>query len=142
MNNENYEHCVNIAEEIKRYARGDMYRCPECGEIIEWDNNQYNDEYCTYTCPSCGEVIEESELEALNLYDYFEDSIYNTEWRLDSNREYKSVAFMVACGGPNIWVDTGSGNVELYWWNERASAPIDGETRQAIDDFAEELFQC
>ena len=49
---------------------------------------------------------------------------------------------MVACGGPNIYVDTGSGQVELYWWGDSAKWGIDRNAVVAIDEAFEELFNC
>ena len=49
---------------------------------------------------------------------------------------------MVACGGPNIYVDTGSKAVELYWWTDRASYSLLSETAEAITAEFEELYNC
>lgn len=141
MKKENFEWCKSISETIDKYVHGEMYTCPECNNDIEWNNDNYNDNDNTYTCPHCGETFNADNLEALTIYDYFND-IYNTEWRLDANREYKSVAFMVACGGPNIWIDTGSKQVELYWWSDSASYPLSYDAVNEIDNFAEELYHC
>jgi hypothetical protein len=61
---------------------------------------------------------------------------------LDSNREYKAVRLMVACGGPNIYVNTWERCVELYWWTESARFDLLSSTRDAIDKWAAELWSC
>lgn len=142
IKNENREHCKAIAERLEAVAEGRYYRCPECNEWIEWNNDQYDDESATYTCQECNATFDESELEAVSFYDYFEDGIYDVEFRIDSYREYRSVKIMVACGGPNIFIDTASGAVLLYWWTERAEYPLNRETVNAIDEWAEEWFNC
>ena len=139
MKNENFEHCKSIAETLEQYVNGELYTCPHCRNDFEWDDDKYNDYENEYTCPHCGETYAADDLEALSLYDFFND-IYNIEYRLDARREYKSVALMVACGGPNIWIDTGTKQVELYWWTERASYPLNYDVVEAIDSFAEDMF--
>ncbi len=67
---ENREYCKRVAQEVELYASGDGYRCPKCGEVITFNNDQYNEEETLYTCQECGEEFDESELEAVSLYDY------------------------------------------------------------------------
>ncbi len=138
---ENWQHCKSIAEAIEKVTDGSMYRCPECGEIIEWDNDEYNDDTEEYHCPHCGCVSPEDQLEPYGIYDYFND-VYDIEYRVGSGREYRSVRLMIACGGPNIYIDTASKEVELYWWTDRASFPLSFEAVNAIDDEFEQLYAC
>lgn len=138
---ENREHCKRIAEELEAYAEGTVYRCPECGEIIEWDNEQYNDEEAEYTCQCCGETFDESDLEALSAYDFIADA-YDVEYRIGSDMEYRSAKIMVACGGPNIYIDTASRLVTLHWWTDYAEYPISSDAAEELDNVMEELYQC
>ena len=129
MKNENFEMCKSIALELEKYAEGRMYRCPDCGEIVE-----DSEEGCT-----CG--ADADDLEQLSLYDYFEDAL-DIEYHIGSNKEYRSVRVMVACGGPNIYIDTAERAVRLYWWADRAECWIDPDTCDAIDEMFEELYNC
>jgi predicted RNA-binding Zn-ribbon protein involved in translation (DUF1610 family) len=135
-------HCKAIAERLEAVASGEFYRCPECGELIRWENDQYDGENASYTCPECGATFDENELEAASLYDFFENDVYDVEFRVGSDRKYRSVRIMVACGGPNIFIDTGAGAVQLYWWTERAEFPLDPDTVAAVDEWAEEWYNC
>lgn len=123
---EHNNHCKHIAETLAKYVNGIMAKCPNCGEIFE------NSE----TCPYCEEDLEEQ-----GIIDYFYDSL-DIEYRIGSNREYRSACIMVAFGGPNIYIDTRSKKVELYWWNEEGEAYLDSEVVDAIDEFMEELYNC
>lgn len=140
-NKENREHCKRIALDLEAYADGRVYRCPECGEAIEWNNDNYNSEGANYTCSECGAVVEECELEALSLYDFFEDCL-DIEYRVDGYKELRGVRIMVTCGGPNIYIDTATKAVELYWWRDRASYPISIDAVEAVDEWAAELWGC
>lgn len=138
MNNNNHKHCVEIAESLEKIVNGQMYRCPECGEFIP--ESEF-DEFET-TCHCCKAEITLGSCEQASLFDYFDDSTLDIEYRLDSERKFKNVRIMVACGGPNIFIDAGACEVQLYWWTDRASCPIDPETCDAINDCFEELYNC
>lgn len=76
------------------------------------------------------------------MWDYFgEGSVYNTEYLLNEDKELKHIRLMVACGGPNIWVDTIEGKVCLYWWSDYAEYPLSDEAIKAVDKFGQELYK-
>lgn len=143
---ENRETCKRIANTIESIISGNLYKCPNCGEFInweEWEQSEHrNDDLDTcYTCPNCDEEITEEDLEPVSLWDYFND-VFDIEYRIGSDRQLRSVQIMVACGGPNIYVDTATKAVELYWWTERASYYLSEEAVEAVNDLFEELYNC
>lgn len=143
---ENREHCQRIAEDVEAYAAGNYYKCPDCCGVHHWDaveESEHEDEagWAVYTCPDCGAEIAEDDWEQQSLYDYFSDC-YDIEYRCDSKREYRSVCIMVACGGPNIYIDTSSKAVELYWWTDRARYYLSSDAVDAVDDWAREYWDC
>lgn len=123
---EHNNHCTQIAETLKKYADGRMAICPNCGKVFE----------DAEACPYCEEDLEEQ-----GVIDYFADAL-DIEYRIGSDKEYRSARIMIAYGGPNIYIDTQSGKVELYWWNEEGEAWIDDEVVDAINEFMEELYNC
>ena len=137
MKNENFEMCKEIARSVEAYANGDMFRCPECGEHTNITKVEEN----TFKCECCGAVNDIEDIEQLSLYDYFEN-LLDIDWVLNSDREYKACRILVAFGGPNIYIDTLSGYVELYWWNETAKYKLLSETIDAINEWAEEWWNC
>lgn len=137
---ENREHCEYIAREVEAYTDGNTYRCPECGEVIPWSNAQYSSEGNLYTCQACGDTFDADDLEEPSLYDFFADA-YDMEYRVGSDKEYRSVRIMVAFGGPNIYIDTATRAVELYWWTDRASFPLSQYAVDAIDEWAAEYWE-
>lgn len=144
---ENIDHCKSIAEELEAYTDGNGYRCPLCGELhqmTEYEASEHEDEagFTRYTCPNCGGDIEESQLEAVSIYDYFTGDIFDIEYRIGSNRQFRSVKLMVACGGPNIYIDTAAKAVQLYWWTDFSEYPISYSAAEAINEYFEELFNC
>lgn len=140
MNNENRQHCIHIAETLEAIHDGQMYRCPECGEYIH-ESDLFNSE-AEYRCPCCkAEEIDPEDCEQVSFFNHFQD-VFDIEYRLNAEREFKSVRLMVACGGPNIFIDTGACEVQLRWWTDSESCPIDPETCESINECFEELFNC
>lgn len=137
---ENVNRCKQIAEELERYVNGVYYRCSECGDVFTWDDVEVKDDECYY-CPHCGDMILEGDLEQCSVYDWPAD-VLDVEYRCGSKSDYRSVRIMVAFGGPNIFVDTASKQVELYWWTETASYPISSSAAEALDEWAEEHWNC
>lgn len=135
---DNREYCKNIANDLEAYANGKVYRCPECNEVITVPDNWSGEKY---KCPDCGTVSTEYELEPLTLWDYFDD-VLDVEYRIGSDKQLRSVQVMVAYGGPNIYIDTASKAVELYWWGEHASYPISPDVCEEIDNYFEEIYNC
>ncbi len=142
MSNEEHNKniCKNIANEIEAYNEHRMYRCPECGEVIEWNDDCYDLEESTFTCPRCEATFDEDELQALSIYDYLAKNCYDVEYRIDSRGNYKSVELMVAGGGPNIYIDTADNRVKLNWWFERAECSFLPDVGNAIDDYYEQEY--
>ena len=132
---ENREHCKHIADTLDDYIEGRAFRCPKCGEIIAIPDDREK-----YLC-SCGYVDDIDEFEQLDIYDFFED-VYDIEYRVGSDKALRSVQIMVAFGGPNIYIDTASKKVELHWWCDYAYYPLSSNAVAAIDEWAEELYQC
>lgn len=79
--------------------------------------------------------------EPYDLTSYFEDCL-DIEYRIDGRGNYRSVKICLACGGPNIYVDTNDNAVKLYWGGTRAAWCVSHETSDAIDDIFEEDYNC
>lgn len=126
INDELREHCKGIANEIEAFVTGSFVRCDECGEAIEYDAEK---------CPECG--CEVCTPEDLTVYDWFESrEIFGERVELDfcgSEPMYCGVRLLVACGGPNIWVDTVSGEVRGYWGGDEARVWLDRDACDALD---------
>ena len=134
----NRDHCRRIAKELEQYAAGNVYKCPDCGEYITLRDDFDGDKY---KCPDCGTVHEIEYLEQQTMWDYLEDCL-DIEYRISSDREtVRSVQICVAWGGPSIYLDTETKNVELYWWGDRASYPMSYDVCDALDEWAQELWE-
>lgn len=135
---ENWEHCRRISDDIDAYVNGEYKRCPDCGEIHRRDWDDIAD---AFRCPNCGEIASVDDWDTLSIWEYLEDTL-DIEYRCSSSKEYRSIQIMVAWGGPNIYLDTGSKAVELYWWGEKARYSLSSAAVEAIDEWAEEMWRC
>lgn len=137
MMNEHDLHCKAIAEDLRKYNdgcyisyNGDTYEIDDL-ETVEIDGYEY------YVID--GENVDPDETETLSLYDYFDD-YYNIDWILDSNKELQAVRVMVACGGPNIYINTWDKQVELFWWTDSGKYYLDNDLCNAINSIFEEYW--
>ena len=101
-----------------------------------------------------GEILateEDSEMyglevgEPISMWDYFlnDDGIYNIDYIVASDKEtLRGVRIMVACGGPNIYINTWENRVEGFWWGSNAFAWIPSEVADSITEVFEEVWHC
>ena len=84
--------CKTVAEEIEIFASKNKYRCPICGEIIEWDDASYDPAESMYTCHMCMQASHEGDFEHIGFEDFFlTRDFVHTIYRLDDNGKYHSV---------------------------------------------------
>ena len=90
---------------------------------------------------NCEHIANEISEGKVNAYDYFNDgSILDIEWIIHNDKTYKAARVLVAFGGPNIWINTQTNEVEGYWWTDSYKAPFVDEI--GLDDYLEELYSC
>ena len=68
------------------------------------------------------------------------EDVYNIEWITNQDHSYKAARLLVAGGGPNIWVNTQTGDVEGYWGSDKRSYGFVDNI--GLDDYLEELHGC
>jgi hypothetical protein len=70
--------------------------------------------------------------------DYLEDMLdYN--FRVSRDKQYMSARILVAFGGPNIWIDTGTREVQGYWGSDTYIRSY-SEDKLGVDDYMEEIY--
>lgn len=140
MKNESREIAKKLAIELEQYYNGDLYYCPECGEVIPFVNENYNIDTQLYICPNCKKLVDESELQAVDLYDYLSDNVLDVEYHIDSQFNYYSVLVYIALNGPTAWIDTAKRIIEVSWGSDEGAYPISEDITDDIDSYFEELF--
>ena len=147
MNDKNYEHCKAIAEDLEKVASGDYFL--HNGELFPIDTEDFSEvKGCRYDeendmyIMADGEELFAGDVYPVSWFDWLGDDEYDIEYTIGGDKEYRSVRIMIACGGPNIYINTKSGDVELYWWGESARYPMSSDVVNMIDSMYEELFAC
>ena len=140
--NENMEMVQGIVDELEKYASGGYFL--HDGELFPIDYEDFNAiEGCSYDeevyiLPG-GEEVLEGDIEPASLYDYFNDFL-DVDYIIDSQKQFKAVRVMITCGGPNIYIDTYSKEVQLFWWAERAAAEIPSDICDEIDEVFRDYY--
>lgn len=82
------------------------------------------------------------ELEAKGPYTFFEENdIYDLEYTVDNQMHFRGARVMIACGGPNIYINSRSGSVDLYWWEDEEHWYLSPDCKTAVQNYFEELYQ-
>ena len=133
--------CKQIAEEIESFCGKNKYRCPICGEIIEWDDANYDPEEATYSCQFCMSNYAEGNLEAVGIEDFFFiRECTNTIYSIDSSSNYHSVKTELVRLNPDdpyIIIDTGKQAVCSLRFFTEVEWGLSLEAVNAIDSFFE-----
>ena len=125
---ERTEECKAIADDLKRIDDGGY--CRPAKEDDGSDMGLWID--------TPEEGVPEGYTE-VTIDDYFDEN-FGVRTTIDDSGEVFSTRVCVGWGGPNIYVDTGSGAVEMYWGSTRCCYPIPGSVSEMIDDWAQERF--
>jgi len=78
--------------------------------------------------------------EPVSAFDYLQDAL-DIEYIVNSNRVYLGARVLVAFGGPNIWINTRTKQVEGYWWQDRCIMSYD-QDNIGLDDALETIYNC
>ena len=83
-------------------------------------------------------AVEDDNLD-YSVLDYLEGAL-DIEYVVGSDGEYRGARVLVAFGGPTIWINTRTNQVEGAWWQDSAHATFDDAI--GLDETLEELFNC
>ena len=87
----------------------------------------------TITDEETGEKREET------AHDWMEHT-YDIRYYVDRGKRFLGAEIMVAGGGPTIWVNTYTKEVEGYWGGDRVTWAF--QDNLGLDDYCEELYGC
>ena len=78
--------------------------------------------------------------EPMTAFDYLQDAL-DIEYIVNGKREILGARILVAFGGPNIWINTRTKQVEGYWWGDKCIMSYD-QDNIGLDDAIETLWSC
>ena len=68
------------------------------------------------------------------------EGVYDIRYIVDREKKYLGAMLMVAGGGPTIWVNTWTKEVEGSWAGDRCTHYFQDEI--GLDDYNEEMYNC
>ena len=66
------------------------------------------------------------------------EGVYDIRYIVDREKRYYSAELLVAGGGPTIWVNLNTKEVEGYWGGDRVTVPFSDNL--GLDDYCEEMY--
>ena len=75
-----------------------------------------------------------------SAFDYLQDAL-DIQYIVDGNKEYLGARILVAFGGPNIWINTQSKQVEGYWWQDKYTESYRSD-ELGLNEACSELLNC
>ena len=68
------------------------------------------------------------------------EGTYDIRYYINRDKSYLGAEIMVAGGGPTVWVNTYTRQVEGYWGGDKVFEPFADEL--GLDDYCEEIYGC
>ena len=68
------------------------------------------------------------------------EGVYDIRYIVDREKRYFSAELLVAGGGPTIWVNLNTMEVEGYWGGDRVNVPF--RDSLDLDGYCEEMYGC
>jgi hypothetical protein len=85
--------------------------------------------------------MEDNEYDEIrDVYEYLQD-VLDIEYIVNSKGEYLGARVLVAFGGPNIWINTRTKQVEGYWWGDSCLMSYSND-EMGLDEALSELWSC
>ena len=66
------------------------------------------------------------------------EGTYDIRYYINRDKQYLGAEIMVAGGGPTVWVNTYTRQVEGYWGGDKVFEPFADEL--GLDDYCEEMY--
>ena len=68
------------------------------------------------------------------------EGVYDIRYLVGRDKKYMGAQLMVAGGGPTIWVNTWTSEVEGYWGGDKCTHYF--QDNIGLDDYNEEMYSC
>lgn len=82
----------------------------------------------------------ENEGQLMDGYEYISDAL-DIEYIVNKDKEILGARILVAFGGPNIWINTRTKQVEGYWWGDSCIMSYDRDEMD-IAGAVESIYEC
>lgn len=83
---------------------------------------------------------EQENLGAASGMDYLGDAL-DIKYIVNSDRSYLSAKVCIGYGGPNVWINTDTNELEVYWGSRAETRALPAEFIRGLDDALGELWE-
>jgi len=123
---------MQVVKERIKTVRDKEGRRETCGEQLR--------RMCKNIADSITNPVDNSEHgEEASVASWMQD-VYDIRYIVDREKRYYSAELMVAGGGPTIWVNLNTKEVEGYWGGDRVTEPFIDNL--GLDDYLEDMYAC
>lgn len=78
--------------------------------------------------------------EELTAWDYLGD-VLDIEYRIGTDRMYRSARLLLGWGGPNVWLDTHTGELAVYWGSDSAKVYVPEAFTDYLNEALDEMYR-
>jgi hypothetical protein len=108
--------------------------------IVNTETDEVLDNEYFETEKQAQDYLESHEGVAVSAYDYLQD-VLDIEYVVGSDKRYLGARVLVAFGGPNIWINTRTKQVEGFWWGDSAIVSYNRDEMD-LDSALEDFYNC
>lgn len=72
--------------------------------------------------------------------DYLSD-VLDIQYIVNYDRSYRAARVLIGFGGPNVWINTLTSNLEVAWWSEMVYRDLPEAFISGLDDALSELWE-
>jgi hypothetical protein len=127
------EIAFDASGESEQYNEGNWF-------ITDNDTGHVLDDMSFSTKQEAEDYLENHEGVHVSAYDYLSD-VLDIEYIVNGKKEYLGARVLVAFGGPNIWINTRTQQVEGYWWGSQSICGYSND-EMGLDDALQDLYNC
>lgn len=79
--------------------------------------------------------------ENADIYEWLNQDVLDIEYTVDSGLNYSSSCLILGSGGPNIYLNTKTQAIELYWSTTESRCPLSADVIEIIDNMMKECYE-
>lgn len=95
--------------------------------------------HCEYAAREIEDVVKSGDNE--RFADWIAD-VLGERYSINSCLRYIAVRLTLTCGGPNIYLDTDTGEIEGFWGSDHYAVPVSDDVIAAVDEWYEDIFDA
>ena len=79
-------------------------------------------------------TIENGDIDDYNFYDYIAENVLDVTYIINGDKTYRAVELCIGFGGPNVYIDTRTQELQLYWGSNHETLPLPENVCDELDE--------